>query len=77
MRILTKAVFNDAIEMTLRSGRLSDEQRVGLLRRLRLVRDGFCETGCQCADCPARCACEELVRQAFAGGSSVRKVNGA
>lgn len=73
MRILTKAIFDDAIEMTQRSGRLSDEQRVGLLRRLRLVRDGFCEKGVQCADCPAHCACEDLVRQAFAGDAAKRR----
>ena len=74
MRTLSKAFFDDAIEMTLRSGRLSDDQRVGLLRRLRLVRDGFCEKGVQCADCSARCACEDLVRQAFSGDASKPRV---
>ncbi|WP_448190267.1 hypothetical protein [Azospirillum sp. sgz301742] len=73
MRNLSRAVFDDAIEMTLRSGRLSDEQRVGLLQRLRLVRDGFCDKGVQCADCPERCACEDLVRRAFAAGASKRR----
>jgi hypothetical protein len=74
MRNLSRAVLDDAIEMTLRSGRLSDEQRVGLLQRLRQVRDGFCEKCMRCADCPARCACEDLVRQAFAGDVSKRRV---
>lgn len=74
MRNLSRAVLDDAIEMTLRSGRLSDEQRDGLLQRLRLVRDGFCETGVQCADCPARCACEDLVRRTFAGNALKRRV---
>lgn len=74
MHNLSRAVLDDTIEMTLRSGRLSDEQRAGLLQRLRLVRDGFCENGVRCADCPARCACEDLVRQAFAGDVSKRRV---
>ena len=72
MRNLSRAVFDDAIEMTLRSARLSDEQKAGLLQRLHQVRDGFCDQGARCADCPARCACEDLVRQAFAGGGPRR-----
>lgn len=67
MRNLSRAVFDDAIEMTLRSDRLSDTQKAGLLGRLRAIRDGFCEMGAECGACSVRCACEELVRQAFAG----------
>ncbi|PWC56233.1 hypothetical protein [Azospirillum sp. TSO22-1] len=67
MRNLSRAVFDDAIEMTLRSDRLSDAQKAGLLARLREIRDGFCDKGAECDHCPARCACEELVRRAFAG----------
>ncbi|HYH37834.1 MAG TPA: hypothetical protein VD860_06400 [Azospirillum sp.] len=67
MRNLSRAVFDDAIEMTLRSGRLSDAQKAGLLERLREIRDGFCDKGTECGACPARCACEDLVRRAFAG----------
>lgn len=67
MRNLSRAVFDDAIEMTLRSNRLSDAQRASLLERLREIRDGFCDKGAQCDCCPVRCACEDLVRRAFAG----------
>jgi len=72
MRNLSRAVFDDAIEMTLRSARLSEEQRAGLLERLRGLRDGFCDRDAQCGSCPARCACEDLVRRAFAGGEPDR-----
>ncbi|WP_431862461.1 hypothetical protein [Azospirillum sp.] len=67
MRNLSRAVFDDAIEMTLRSHRLSDAQKADLLARLREVRDGFCDKGANCDCCPTRCACEELVRRIFAG----------
>ena len=73
MRNLSRAVFDDAIEMTLRSARLSDEQKAGLLERLRGLRDSFCDQGVQCGSCPARCACEDMVRRAFAGGEPRRK----
>lgn len=69
MRNLSRAVFDDAIEMTRRSARLSEEQRAGLLARLLAIRDGFCDKGAECDACPAHCACEDLVRRAFAGGS--------
>ena len=72
MRNLSRAVFDDAIEMTLRSERLSDAQKAGLLQRLRQVRDGLCDPGAQCAACPRRCACEDLVREAFAGPEAKR-----
>ena len=72
MRNLSRAVFDDAIEMTLRSTRLNDEQKAGLLQRLRRVRDGFCEVGQACAACPERCVCEDLVREAFAAGAARR-----
>ncbi len=67
MHNLSRTVLDDTIEMTLRSTRLNDERKAGLLRRLHLIRDGFCDREIRCADCPARCACEDLVRRVFAG----------
>ncbi|HYG89818.1 MAG TPA: hypothetical protein VD978_26595 [Azospirillum sp.] len=67
MRTLSREVLDDAIEMTLRSERLPEEQKAGLIRRLQLIRDGFCNSGGRCDGCAARCTCEELVRRTFAG----------
>ncbi len=67
MHNLSRTVLDDTIEMTLRSTRLSDERKAGLLLRLRRIRDGFCDREIRCAGCPARCVCEDLVRQVFAG----------
>ena len=72
MRNLSRAVFDDAMEMTLRSERLSDAQKADLIGRLRRVRDGLCDERTGCAGCPERCACEDLVREVFGDGAARR-----
>ena len=72
MRNLSRAVFDDAMEMTLRSERLSDAQKADLIERLRRVRDGMCDERAGCAGCPEHCACEDLVRRVFAEGAARR-----
>jgi len=68
MRTLSRLVLDDAIEMALRSERLAEEQKAGLVQRLLLIRERFCDQGACCDTCEARCTCEVLVRQAFSGG---------